>query len=116
MKSRTLIILAFLVMGVAVNLSAQTDKQKQDEITKQRLNEGLARGNNNRMLAQSVDLQVQDSKYNHQEKEILAKLNTDAIPQDFPVYKSEFKQEEYTALMNKWYSANPTLLKKETTK
>jgi len=120
MKSKILIILLFSMLGLTVNLCAQNDKQsQQDEITKKRLQEGLQRGNNKRVMQQSVSVQeiaVQDAKYNHKEKEILAKLNTEAIPNDFPVYKSEYTEEEYMILMNKWYSSHPTMLKKESNK
>ena len=120
MKSKISIILLFSMMGVTPNLCAQNDKQQQkDEIAKQRLQESLARGNNKRVMQQAIPVQeiaVQDAKYNHQEKEILAKLNTETIPEDFPVFKSEFTQDEYTAIMNKWYSTHPALIKKETEK
>jgi hypothetical protein len=115
MKSKIVMALFFSMIGMTVNLCAQEAKQNQDEIGKQRIRDGLARGQSKRTLAQATpvapELNVEDTRYNHKEKEIMAKLNTEGIPADFPLYKSEYSNEEYEALMNKWYEENPTLLK-----
>ena len=115
MKSKIVITLFLAMTGITVNLCAQEAKQNQDEIGKQRLRDGLARGQKNRALAAATpvasELNVEETRYNHKEKEIMAKLNTEGIPASFPVYKSEYSNEEYEALMNKWYEENPELLK-----
>jgi hypothetical protein len=114
MKSKIVMMLFLVMTGMTVNLCAQEAKQNQDEIGKQRLRDGLARGQRNRALAIATPvagLNVEDTRYNHKEKEIMAKLNTDGIPADFPMYKSEYSNKEYDALMNKWYEENPALLK-----
>lgn len=115
MKSNLLIALFISMFGITVNLNAQEIKPiPQNDPTGRRLHEGMHRAQQKRvnMVAQPVEQPaLNTSKYNGREKEIMSKLNTDGIPADFPVYKSEYTNEEYTNLMNKWYSSNPTLLK-----
>ena len=108
---------SFFLMGLTISLKAQTDAKQQSSEEKERLElsrkvqQGLqARSNNERL--QSKSALVQTNKYNHLEAEIMSKLNTEGIPADFPVL-SGYSNEQYTILMNKWYSANPALLKKE---
>lgn len=124
MKQTTLIVLLISLFGLTNNLGAQTSKQAQPDAQKQKLlqefkqNQALRKQNlrveeENRMKQKSVA--VQTDKYNHHEAEIFAKLNTETIPDDFPVYKTEYTDQQYVILMNKWYAANPSLLKKETT-
>lgn len=120
---RTLLLSAITLLSM--DLCAQTAEKpltQQDKITQQRLVEGLERGNNKRTQMRAVEtqdsqaLQVQTSKYNNKEKEILSRLNVEIIPADFPEYKTEYTDEKYNALMQKWYSGNPSLLKNQNDK
>jgi hypothetical protein len=124
MKQATLIVLLITLFGLTNNLGAQTNKQAQPDPQKQKLlqdfkqnkalrNQNLRAEEENRMKEKSVA--VQTNKYNHHEADIFAKLNTETIPDDFPVYKAGYTDEQYVILMNKWYAAHPSLLKKETT-
>jgi hypothetical protein len=119
MKQATFIVLLFLFFGLTTNLNAQTDKQQSaEEKEKQELREKFQKGMQARKMeqrAKSQSIAVQTNKYNHREAEILAKLNTGEIPADFPIYKNEYSNEQYTILMNKWYTANPALINKEST-
>jgi hypothetical protein len=58
---------------------------------------------------------VQVSKYNNRDQEILDRLVTKTIPTDFPEFKSEFTNEQYSSLINNWFESHPSLQKKETT-
>ncbi|MGZ3861699.1 MAG: hypothetical protein ACXVPN_00560 [Bacteroidia bacterium] len=114
MKSNLLIALFISMFGITVNLSAQEIKPiPQNDPTGRRLQEGMQRAQRKRvnMVAVPVEQPLLASKYNNRDKEILSKLNTESIPADFPVYKSEYTNEEYTSIINKWYSSNPSLLK-----
>ncbi|HXB40986.1 MAG TPA: hypothetical protein VNZ49_10625 [Bacteroidia bacterium] len=117
MKQATFIVLLFLFFGLTTNLNAQTDKQQSaEEKEKQELREKFQKGMQARKMeqrAKSQSIAVQTNKYNNREAEILAKLNTGEIPTDFPIYKNEYSNEQYTILMNKWYTANPALINKE---
>lgn len=117
MNSKIFIVLFFSMLGLTVNLHAQTDKQSAEEKEKQELREKFSRGMQARKMeqrrAKDNSIQVQTNKYNNREAEILEKLNTGEIPADFPSYRSEYSNEQYTILMNKWYTANPTLVKNE---
>lgn len=113
MNKRTFIVLCFAFMAGATNLHAQTDKQSAaDEATKRRLEYKMSHAK--RVVELPTEVGVQDDRYNHREKEIMERLNTDAIPADFPVYKTEYTNEQYTLIMNKWYGANPALVKEKT--
>ena len=119
MNSKIVIALFFSTLGLTANLCAQSSVKQipQNDVTGKRLEEGMNRANSKRTMSQTTPVEPQEigvkkSQYNFKEKEILAKLNTESIPTDFPVYKSEYTEEEYTSLMNKWYTANPSLVKK----
>ena len=113
MKQTTFIVLLIAFFGLTEKLFAQNDKQaNQDEITKRRLEYKMS--HTQRTMQFPTEVGVNDNKYNHREKEILEKLNTDVIPAGFPEYKTELTSGQYTDMMNKWYAANPALLKKET--
>lgn len=119
MKRTTLLVLLVTTLGLTNHLFAQNAKQSADEEKeRQELRRKFSQGMQARKLEQArlrdKSVAVQ-SKYNNRESEIIAKLNTEGIPADFPVYKPEYTNEQYTIVMNKWYAANPTLLKKETT-
>lgn len=109
MSSKLFPGLLALFLGLTVNLDAQTDAKVDNEALKQRMRQriletkGVSQKENN--------AQVESVRYNHKEKEILARLNTESIPDDFPVYKTEYTDEQYTILMNKWYDSHPALLK-----
>lgn len=111
MNSKVIFALFFSMLGLTINLQAQTDAKQQEE-KKQLQNRVLNAKRERSVRERSVF--VQTTKYNHKESEIYAKLNTEVIPEDFPVYKSEYSNEQYNILMNKWYSAHPALLKEET--
>ncbi len=117
MKQTKFIVLLFLFFGLTIHLSAQTSKQTLTAEEKE--NQELARKFQQGMQArrmehlQSKTTIVQSNRYNNREAEIMTKLNTDGIPSDFPIYKPEYTNEQYTILINKWYAANPSLLKKE---
>jgi len=112
MKQTTFIVLLIFFFGLTQNLCAQSDKQlSQDEITKRRLEYKMSHAK--RTMDAPEELGVQGNKYDHREKEILAKLNTDVIPADFPVYQPAYSKAQYTAKMEEWYAANPSLLRKE---
>jgi len=112
MKQTMFLVLLAAFFGLTTDLSAQSANPQDDEATKRRLEYKMSHAK--RTIEQPTEVVVQDNKYNHQEKEILKKLNTDAIPAEFPVYKPEYTNEQYTAIMNAWYTSNPALLKKET--
>lgn len=97
------------LMGVTSAAFAQQAEKSPDEL-KAHLQRRLIESHAQRSMQQAI--YVQPSKYNHRELEILAKLNTEEIPADFPVYKAEYTNEQYTVLMNKWYEAHPELLRK----
>jgi hypothetical protein len=112
MNTKVLFVLFLSFMGATVKLQAQTDAKQQEETRE--LQRRVINANREKRLHQQSVL-VQTTKYNHRESEIYAKLNTEVIPDDFPVYKSEYSDEQYTILMNKWYSSHPNLLKPEST-
>ena len=102
----------FSFLGLTTSLQAQNDA-KQDEEKKQ-LQERVINAKRQKALRER-SVQTQTSKYNHKEAEILAKLNTEIIPEDFPAYKNEYSDEQYLILMNKWYASHPASLKNSTT-
>ena len=105
MKSKVLIALFFSFWGLTIDLHAQNDKKVEEKTP-------LLIPNGKRLKQQS--LPVQSDKYHNKEQEILARLNVEIIPSDFPVYTTEYTEDQYTALMNKWYNSHTELLKKET--
>jgi len=115
MKQTKFIVLLIAFFGLTSNIEAQSAKPQDDEKEKQELSRKVKQGMHLRETrqVQGSALTVQTNKYNHREAEIMDKLNTEGIPADFPVYKSEYSNEQYTILMNKWYVANPSLLKKD---
>ncbi len=115
MHSKIFILLFFSMLGLTINLQAQTDKQSLEEKEKQELIYTLRQGMQTRGMktVQVSSVAVQTNKYNHREAEIITKINSKGIPDDFPIFKNEYTNDEYTILINKWYTANPALLKKE---
>ena len=117
MNSKIVFVLFLSMMGLTINLKAQTDAKQQqaEEKEKQELRQKFQKGMQARKMerAHQRSIEVQTNKYNHLEAEILAKLNTQSIPADFPIFQPEYTNEQYNFLMNKWYEANPSLLKKK---
>ncbi len=120
MKQTILLVLLFLFFGVT-DLRSQNEKvsaqdaktqAEKDEITRKRIEYKMY--HLKRTSEQPVEVNVADNKYNHREKEIFEKLNTESIPDDFPIYKTEYTNDQYTTLMNAWYKEHPALLKKGT--
>lgn len=115
MHSKIFILSFSSMLGLTVNLQAQSDKQSSEEKEKQVLVYTLRHGMQTRGMktVEVSSVAVQTNKYNHREAEIIAKINSESIPEDFPIFKNEYTNEEYTILINKWYTANPALQKKE---
>jgi hypothetical protein len=108
MKTKIVYAMFISCMGMTSAIFAQQAEKNPDEL-KAQLQRRLMESRVQRTMQQAVT--VQPSKYNHRELEILAKLNTEEIPADFPVYKDEYTNDQYTILMNKWYDAHPALLR-----
>ena len=117
MKQTTFIVLLASFFGLTINLNAQVNKQSAEEQEKQVLREKFQQGMQARKMQQiqGATFSVQTDRYNHREAEIMGKLNTESIPSDFPIYQNQYSDEQYTILINKWYVANPALVKKEST-
>lgn len=116
MKQPILLVLLFLFFGVT-DLRSQNEKltaeEKEKQELRQKFQQGMQAHTMHRVHSQAVA--VKTNKYNQHETEILNKLNAMSIPDDFPVYKEEYTDEQYIILMNKWYQANPTLLRNPNT-
>ena len=112
MKQTTILAVLIYFFGLTQNLCAQSSKPEVDEATRKRIEYQAL--HMKRSSEQAVEVYVADKQYNHREKEILEKLNTEAIPADFPAYKPEYTDQEYTTVMNVWYKEHPALLKKGT--
>ncbi len=124
MRSKLLLAL-ILFAGLAFRMNAQSDAKQQEPVKSQEMTPAEQEAFKNKLKHRILEIKaanaqqnviiVQKSAYNNREAEILEKLNTDVIPESFPLYKEEYTHDQYTVLMNKWYAANPTLVKKQNT-
>lgn len=118
MKQTKYLVLLAACFVLPLTVLAQADKQGgNEEKEKQELRRKFQQGMQARKMerVQSMEVAVQTNKYNHHEEEILARLNSMGIPDDFPVYKPEYTDEQYVTLMNNWYDAHPEMLRNPST-
>lgn len=115
MNLKFIIVLFFSSMGLTINLQAQNNKQTEEtkKTELQKKPEPLQTAFFEKRVKQAPGVN-KPSQYKNKDQEILARLNTAAIPEDFPKYKAEYTEEKYNLLMDKWYNTHNDLLKKET--
>ena len=109
--------LVSLFAALALSVCVQAQSQSSEEKEKQELRQKFQRGMQARRIehAQAREVAIQSNKYNHHEDEIIAKLNSIGIPDDFPVYKAEYTDDQYVGIMNQWYKEHPERLRNPVT-
>jgi hypothetical protein len=113
MKQSKYLVLLCACLGLSLGARAQVARQGDDEREKQELRTRFEQGMQARRMerVQAMNVAVETNRYNHHEEEILATLNTMGIPEDFPVYKPAYTDEQYVGIMKKWYQAHPQMLR-----
>lgn len=115
MKHKNYFVLLVACLGLALSARAQEAQQSSEDKEKQELRRKFLQGMQARRIerAQAMTVAVQTNRYNHREEEIMAKLNIMNIPEDFPIYKPGYTDEQYIQLMNEWYNTHPHMLRNQ---